>query len=138
MSFENTSLMSQASPLVRAVMQKANERTAIYFTASIVGLFLIIFTGYFLGAVLTSFNQNGRVSTRSFVMTARYIHTILALDLPDWQFRFFRSKLLRKVPLFPTLGHGLVFTIYIAINITLLLQNLDLSQSKNWAKRMGW
>jgi len=42
------------------------------------------------------------------------------------------------VPLFSSLGHALVFTVYIVINIILLLQNLDLSMSRNWAKRMGW
>jgi hypothetical protein len=52
--------------------------------------------------------------------------------------RFFRSRLLRKATLFPSVGHGLVFVIYIVINITLLFQNLDLSLSRNWAKRMGW
>ncbi|KAH8801189.1 ferric reductase like transmembrane component-domain-containing protein [Hyaloscypha sp. PMI_1271] len=39
---------------------------------------------------------------------------------------------------FLVLGHAPVFTAYITINITLLLQHLDLSVPWNWAKRMGW
>jgi hypothetical protein len=132
--------MSGAPSTTRAMMQKANEWTAIYFTASIVGLSGLIITSHFLAVILTNPNPNGRgMLPRSFIKTARCVpilsYWICLIEFPS---RFVRSRLLRKVPFFPSAGHGLVFSLYIVINITLLLQNLDLSLSRNWASRMGW
>jgi hypothetical protein len=69
---------------VRAMMQKANERTTIYFAASIVGLSVIIITAHLAGAILVKFNPNGRgMPTRNINMTERYVHIFVPLDLPN-------------------------------------------------------
>jgi len=84
MRFESTSLKPRGSPLVRAMMQKANERTTIYFAASIVGLSVIIITAHLAGAILVKFNPNGRgMPTRNINMTERYVHIFVPLDLPN-------------------------------------------------------
>ncbi|KAE8449041.1 hypothetical protein EG329_008629 [Mollisiaceae sp. DMI_Dod_QoI] len=107
----------------RAMAQAANEMTVVYFTASILALVTIIITAHFISIILLSFDQKKRplLGKRFFVVM-----------------RFFRSGLLCRVPFFGSVGHALIFATYIMINIALLLQNIDLSLSVYWAKRMGW
>ncbi|KAE9368550.1 hypothetical protein N431DRAFT_547515 [Stipitochalara longipes BDJ] len=113
--------MSQAS--ARALMQKVNERTAVYFVVSITGLFFILAAMQAANVVLVTSNLNSRrMLVRNIIKKARLV----------------RSALLRKIQPFPSLGHALVFAVYIIINITLLLHDLGLSVLRNWAKRMGW
>jgi hypothetical protein len=129
--------MSRAA--ARAIMQKANERTAVYFAVSIAGLSFVLASAQFANVILVNSHPSGRgVLAKNLIKKSRYGYILKALGLSNKSYRFIRSGLLHKVPLFPSLGHALVFTIYVAINITLLLQNLDLSVPRNWAKRMGW
>ncbi|KAF8855174.1 hypothetical protein BDZ45DRAFT_728253 [Acephala macrosclerotiorum] len=137
MSFQNTSPMSPPSvsmppppgsapppsSLARAMAQTANELMVVYFTASIAALAVIVIISNLASNLLMSFRSQGKglFGRRTVAAT-----------------RFIRSGLLHRVSFFNTLGHALVFAAYFIINIALTLQNMDLSQSRNWAKRMGW
>ncbi|CZR58623.1 related to ferric-chelate reductase [Phialocephala subalpina] len=137
MSFQNTPPISPPSApmppppgpggppssLARAMAQTANEMTVVYFTASIVALATILITSHFANNLLMSSRpQRKDVLGRRLIVTTRFV----------------RNGMLHRVPFFNTLGHALVFAAYFVINIALILQNLDLTQSRNWAKRLGW
>jgi hypothetical protein len=62
--------MSGAS--ARALMQKANERTAVYFAVSISGLVVIIATMHLANGILMNSNLKSRgVVAENFVKKAR-------------------------------------------------------------------
>jgi hypothetical protein len=62
--------MSRAA--ARAVLQKANERSAIYFAASIAGLSLILAAVHFIDVLLKNSHPNGRVTlSRNLIEKAR-------------------------------------------------------------------
>lgn len=46
--------------------------------------------------------------------------------------------MLRKVPGFTSLGHAVVFIIYLAINLALIFHSVDLTGPSHLGKRMGW
>lgn len=53
--------------------------------------------------------------------------------------RKLRSLIMRRIPLFKTLGHGILFAAYTAINLGLSL-NIEWTSDpvKEFAKRLGW
>jgi hypothetical protein len=61
---------------MRAKMQKANERTAVYFAASIAGLCVILAAANFIGLMLMNSKPSGSgILTRNLVKRARYIQS---------------------------------------------------------------
>jgi hypothetical protein len=68
----STSAAVAAAAATRAILQTANEQTAIYFVASIVGLISLIVIAYSTGALLMEFSTKGRGSlARSLIKRAR-------------------------------------------------------------------
>jgi hypothetical protein len=52
-----------------------------------------------------------------------------------------RNLLMRKVPGLPSIGHVILATVYVAINIVITFTNMDnssLSLHNNLASRTGW
>jgi hypothetical protein len=63
--------MSRAEAI--AMMQKVDERTAVYFAASVVGLAFILSTAYFAGVMLMKSNPTGTgVLARNLIKNTRY------------------------------------------------------------------
>ncbi|KAK0707580.1 ferric reductase NAD binding domain-containing protein [Lasiosphaeris hirsuta] len=52
--------------------------------------------------------------------------------------RLIRNVLVRKVPGFKSAGHALLVLVYSAINLAIMLTNVDLSVMGNVAARFGW
>jgi len=64
--------MSQAAS--RVMMQKANERTAVYFASSIAGLSLILATAHFANVLLINSSSRGIGNlARNFNNKGRYV-----------------------------------------------------------------
>lgn len=68
-----------------------------------------------------------------------------SLQIPDVFSRPFvtvssclRSALLRTVPGFDSLGHGLLVAVYVVINLVLVLTHVDESSAAPEASRFGW
>jgi hypothetical protein len=73
MSAAHSLQMSRAS--MRAKTQNANERTAVYFAASIAGLCVILAAAHFIGGLLMNSNPNGSgMWARNLIKKARYFH----------------------------------------------------------------
>jgi hypothetical protein len=62
---------------MRAKIQKANERTAVYFAASIAGLCVILAAAHIIGVMLMNSNPNGSgMLARNLIKKARYFHVL--------------------------------------------------------------
>jgi hypothetical protein len=62
---------------MRTKMQKANERTAVYFAASIAGLCVILAAAHIIGVMLMNSNPNGSgMLARNLIKKARYFHVL--------------------------------------------------------------
>jgi hypothetical protein len=122
-----------------------NQLTAAYFAAAILGL-LILFTGFHLvGLVLQSHQSKTHGPfTKRVVLIARCVfipkHSPFSQNSHDLKFcdRTVRSMLLRKVPGFTSLGHAFVFVLYLAINLSLIFHNVNLTGPAHLGKRIGW
>jgi hypothetical protein len=133
----------QANP--GAQEDDTNQLTAAYFAGAVLGL-SILFTGFHLvGLVLRNHQSNLHGPfTKRVVLIARCGSISKQLRFSknshDLKFcdRFVRSMLLRKVPGFTSLGHAFVFIIYLAFNLSLIFQNINLTGPTHLAKRMGW
>jgi hypothetical protein len=62
---------------MRAKMQKANERTAVYFAASIAALCVVLAAAHIIGFMLMNSNPNGSgMLARNLIKKARYFHVL--------------------------------------------------------------
>jgi hypothetical protein len=62
---------------MRAKMQKANERTAVYFAASIADFCVILTPAHLIGVMLMNSNPNGSgMLARNLIKKARYFHVL--------------------------------------------------------------
>ncbi|RDW64032.1 hypothetical protein BP5796_10534 [Coleophoma crateriformis] len=105
--------------------QIGNEATAKYFAASMAGIIVLI-ASIRLTAIL--FNRYASAGIRKSVFVRPPIITS----------RYIRSVLLRKVPGFSSAGHALLVVTYVAINLILLLTNINWATRIGIAKRCGW
>ncbi|KAI9746545.1 MAG: hypothetical protein M1818_000258 [Claussenomyces sp. TS43310] len=107
----------------KAKRQRQNELTAGYFALAMLGLVFLFTLIHWIDLILQRRSiQNDGIFVRKVIGTARRT----------------RSVLLRKVPGFPSVGHAIVFLVYIFINITLSFYEIDWSVLNNFAKRLGW
>lgn len=138
----NTTMSSHtmaANQAARVVSMNSNVHTAAYFAASILGLFVMILLAHWIGDALERLSfKNSSPLLRVFISTSRYAMLFKNLDSSDLFYRIVRGILHLKIPGFTSFGHGCVFTLYLAINVTLMFQNLHGNLPSNFAKRMGW
>jgi hypothetical protein len=84
MSFENGFPTSHGLPSTKAMMQKANEMTAIYFAASIIALSALMAIAHFASVVLTNSNPDSRgLLPSGFIKIARFVHVFVLWDLTN-------------------------------------------------------
>jgi predicted ferric reductase len=98
-----------------------------YFAAAICGL-LGVFIVFHLGRVLA---QRARLGSKAPGLASPLIHASRAV----------RHVLIRKVKLFPSLGHAALTIVYVAINLILMFTNMDsslMAYHNLIAARTGW
>ena len=128
-----------ATQAARAIALKSNEHTAAYFIASMLGLMATIILSHWVGEILRGpVSKNRSPLLRPFISTARQAAPYRIWISLTHSYRSVRGALLLKIPGFTSFGHACVFTLYLAINITLMFQNLHGHLPGNFAKRMGW
>lgn len=113
---------SPAQAAMFAVRQKYNEKTATYFAAAICGLI----------AIFTFLHWARKLVSRSHVVPAALSKPFVVIS------RRLRNLLVRPAPGLNSSGHGILVAVYVAINLTLMLTNVDKSSLSPEASRFGW
>ncbi|TLD28185.1 hypothetical protein PspLS_03231 [Pyricularia sp. CBS 133598] len=103
------------------------EVATIYaaFLASLIGIFIIT---HLVGRLIMRIQRSKSMS--SFPRFISRPFTVMS--------RTYRNIALRKVPLFYSGGHGLLVTIYVAMNVVMCIIKVDFSSYGNVAARLGW
>ncbi|KAL1902966.1 hypothetical protein Sste5346_000878 [Sporothrix stenoceras] len=105
-----------------ALRQKYNEKTATYFAAAICGLI----------AIFTFLHWTRKLVSRSHVVPAALSSPFVVVS------RRLRNLLVRPAPGLNSSGHGILVAVYVTINLTLMLTNVDKSSLSPEASRFGW
>ncbi|KIH86851.1 hypothetical protein SPBR_08230 [Sporothrix brasiliensis 5110] len=113
---------SPAQAAMFAARQAYNERTATYYAAAICGLI----------AVFTFLHWSRKLASRSPFIPAPLARPFVVIS------RRLRNLLVRPAPGLNSSGHGLLVAVYVAINLTLMLTNVDNSSLSPEASRFGW
>ena len=111
-----------ATAAMFALRQQYNEKTATYFAAAICGLI----------AIFTFLHWTRRLVSRSHVFPAALSSPFVVIS------RRLRNLLVRPAPGLNSSGHGLLVAVYVAINLSLMLTNVDKSSPGPEASRLGW
>ncbi|CAK7211343.1 hypothetical protein SCUCBS95973_001080 [Sporothrix curviconia] len=98
-----------------------NEKAATYYAAAICGI-IAIFTFLHWTRRLVSRSQLPAALSRPFVVISRRL----------------RNLLVRPAPGFNSSGHGILVAVYVAINLSLMLTNVDKASPSAEASRFGW
>ncbi|KAI6379419.1 hypothetical protein MCOR25_002003 [Pyricularia grisea] len=103
------------------------EVATIYatFLASLIGIFIIT---HLAGRLITKVQRSK--STSLFPRFISRPFTVIS--------RMYRNVALRKIPLFYSGGHGLLVTVYLAMNVAMCIIKVDFSSYGNVAARLGW
>ncbi|EPE08173.1 ferric reductase like transmembrane component [Ophiostoma piceae UAMH 11346] len=111
-----------AKAAIFALRHHYNEMAAEYFAASVCG---IIGLFVFLHWTRQLVHRSGAVPS-----ALRQPSTVVS--------RVIRNILVRGTPGFSSTGHGLLVAIYVAVNLSLLLTNVDKTILSPIASRLGW
>ena len=117
-----------------------NVHTTYYFTGAMAGL-VVFFTLWYW-----SRRFSGKYGSKPQSMAARIPITGLRyVPSPDERetvltrmSRFIQRFTIRKVPGFPSAGHGALVFVYVVVNIVLLFTNIDWDLLSNFGRRLGW
>ena len=105
-----------------ALRQHYNEMTAEYFAASVCGLI----------GLFVCLHWTRRLVHRSGAVPSAWRQPLTVVS------RWVRSTLVRGTPGFSSTGHGLLVAIYVAVNLGLLLTNVNKTALGPVASRLGW
>ncbi|KAL8392433.1 hypothetical protein RB595_002577 [Gaeumannomyces hyphopodioides] len=115
-------------PVVAMQREQMNFQVATNyaaFLASIVGVFIILHWSRYLA---TAAQQPAKTPSFPRFISLPFVRVS----------RMLRNLLLRKIPGFHSSGHGVLVSIYVAVNVAMIFTNIDLSRTSNLAARCGW
>ncbi|TVY20703.1 Ferric/cupric reductase transmembrane component 2 [Lachnellula arida] len=114
---------AKAKKLLR---QRNNENSAKFFAAAMVGIMVLFILFHWT-----------RIAYKTYERRSSGKATFL--KFPVRVTRVARSVLIRKLPLFPSTGHALVFLGYFVATITVTFTKMDWDTPLNFlGKRLGW
>ncbi|TVY30564.1 putative ferric reductase transmembrane component [Lachnellula hyalina] len=117
---------AKATKLAKILRQRNNEKSAKFFAAAMVGIMVIFILFHWT-----------RIAFKTYERRSSGKATFLRF--PVRVTRAARSVLIRKLPLFPSTGHALVFVGYLAATVTVTFTKMDWSTPlNNLGKRLGW
>jgi hypothetical protein len=136
-------MVTQVQPRADAgdLEDKANQLMAAYFAAAMLGLVALFTCADMVSVVLQNHKATSHGTLMKQVVLLIRCHSLFSCSSISWtksRDRNVRSVLLRKVPGFTSLGHALVFSVYLGINIILIFQGLNFSVPSHAGKRLGW
>ncbi|TVY49572.1 Ferric/cupric reductase transmembrane component, partial [Lachnellula occidentalis] len=116
---------AKAAKLVKILRQRNNENSAKFFAAAMAGIMVLFILFHWTRIAFKTYERRSGKAT--------------FLQFPVRITRAARSVLIRKLPLFPSTGHALVFVGYLAATIAVTFTKMDWSNPlNNLAKRLGW
>ncbi|CAG8983101.1 hypothetical protein HYALB_00004543 [Hymenoscyphus albidus] len=111
--------------MLRAIQQTYNVRAAKYFAAAM-AVFILLFTIYHWTRLLYSRYASKSVKNSSIMKSQVFLT------------RLSRRVLNNPVPGFDSIGHLVVVIVYLGINVSIAVTNVDFSTTISPAKRCGW
>ena len=121
-----------------AARTRTNQQQLRYFAAGICGLMGIFIIFHWIRYVFNKSSMRGTAITRPFSVISRQVSkSAMYHFLPLTMIRNVRNLLVRKVPLFPSSGHALLFLAYLGINFAITFTNIEIVYS-SIANRCGW
>ncbi|KAK9774496.1 putative Ferric reductase like transmembrane component [Seiridium cardinale] len=119
---------SSSGPSANAAMfaarQAASELALEYYAAALCGIIAIFMIGHWTRLLVNKRKVPGGL--------AKAMSPLAAVS------RAFRRIFIRKLPGFSSAGHGVLYTVYVALNVGLSFFGLDTSRTTNFAARFGW
>jgi hypothetical protein len=119
-----------------------NQNSVKNFAAAMTGV-MILFTAFhwrrFLYSCYASRGVRKSGHIKAHVFVARYGKVLRWEKTLNWEyFRSVRHVLTNRLPGFTSIGHALLVTVYLGINIALTLTNIKCSSLLGIANRLGW
>ncbi|OAA66606.1 Ferric reductase, NAD binding protein [Niveomyces insectorum RCEF 264] len=109
------------SPAI-AMRAHYNRKAATYFAAAICGIIAVFTFLHWTRRIVSRSHRVSSALTKPFVVVSRRL----------------RNLLVRGAPGFNSSGHGLLVGLYVAINLILILTNVDKHSIAPEASRFGW
>ncbi|KAK6070246.1 ferric reductase like transmembrane component [Seiridium cupressi] len=113
-----------ANAAIFAARQAASELALEYYAAALCGIIAIFIIGHWTRLLVNKRKVPGGL--------AKAMSPLAAVS------RAFRRIFIRKLPGFSSAGHGVLYTVYVALNVGLSFFGLDTSRTTNFAARFGW
>lgn len=129
--------MAKPSLAIQHARQAKNIAAILYWGAGIVGVIVLCCAFHW---AVELFQRRRPANARILTKTARLVKLHEVQRFVKMLYRTIRSVLMRRVPYVTTVGHGLIITVYIGINVAVTLTLIDWHDSflTLVAKRLGW
>lgn len=129
--------MAKPSLAIQHARQAKNITAALYWGAGILGVIVFICALHWAAEL---FQRRRPANAWILTKTARLVKLHVVQSYTKMPHRAVRSVLMRRISYVTTVGHGLIITVYIGINVTITVTSINSDDSVLTlvAKRLGW